>query len=144
MLGKAKQSVWWPGLGKQLENVVRSCHICSNFHSPPTEPMISTIFLQFPWQKVGTDLFTWKSISNRLLIQVYWSCQIVIWDFWRCNCQNEAYLYQIQHSARSAILQKTSVFAWQLQELSQTYSFKHTACSPRYPARKAERAIGIF
>jgi len=57
---KAKQSIWWPGLGKQLEDVVRSCHICSKFRSPPSEPMISTTFPQFPWQKVGTDLFTWK------------------------------------------------------------------------------------
>ena len=57
---KAKQSVWWPGLGKQLENVVKFCHTCSKFRSPSTEPMLFTLFPELPWQKVETDLFTWQ------------------------------------------------------------------------------------
>jgi len=54
-----------------LENVVKSCHICSKFCSAPTEPMISTPFSQLPWQKVGVDLFTWKK-AKYLLVFGFW------------------------------------------------------------------------
>ena len=54
---RAKHSVWWPGLSRQLEEIVRSCPQCQK-HSPlRPEPLIPSQLPQLPWQKVGTDLF---------------------------------------------------------------------------------------
>ena len=58
---RAKNSVWWLGLEKQLETMVTNCNICCQFSIQPTEPLISTPFPQLPWQKVRVDLFTWKA-----------------------------------------------------------------------------------
>ena len=44
--------------------------ICRQFSIQPTEPLIPTSFPQLPWQKVGVDLFTWKTAKYLLLIDI--------------------------------------------------------------------------
>ena len=39
------RSVWWPGISSQIERLVKTCSHCGT---------------HFPWQKIGTDLFTLK------------------------------------------------------------------------------------
>ena len=41
---RARQSVWWPGLGRQLEEVTRSCVECSKHRVQAPEPLIPSIF----------------------------------------------------------------------------------------------------
>ena len=60
---RARESVWWPGISKELEELVSRCHKCSlkgratdNYTLP-----------DLPWQKVAADMFEWKK-SNYLLI----------------------------------------------------------------------------
>ena len=68
---RAKVSVRWPGLGKQITDTVQSCKICCKFGCQPVEPLLSTPFPELPWQKVGMDLFTWKSTKYLLVIDYY-------------------------------------------------------------------------
>ena len=56
---RAKQSVWWPKIGKHIEEV-QKCLVCSQYRHQSIEPLIPTSFPDYPWQKVATDLFTWK------------------------------------------------------------------------------------
>ena len=69
---RAQQSVWWPGLSKQLENLVTNCAECCKNRSQNAELLIPTSFPKMPWQKVGSDLFMWKN-SHYLLIIDYFS-----------------------------------------------------------------------
>lgn len=72
---RARQSVWWPGLSTQLEEVVKACKTCCIHQQQRPEPLIPSELPQLPWQKVGTDLFEWKSHNylwhRRLLLQVH-------------------------------------------------------------------------
>ena len=72
---RAQQSVWWPGLGRQLEEVTRSCMECCNNRSQAPEPLIPSIFPTLSWQRVATDLFEWQG-SKYVLIVDYYSCYI--------------------------------------------------------------------
>ena len=65
---RAKHSVWWPELSRQLEVIVRSCPQCQK-HSP-LRPEPSQL-PQLPWQKVGTDLFEWKKSTYLLVVDFY-------------------------------------------------------------------------
>ena len=47
---RARQSVWWPGLGRQLEEVIRSCTKCCKDRPQAPEPLIPSIFPTLPWQ----------------------------------------------------------------------------------------------
>ena len=54
----AHQSVFWPGLDNQIEQVVGRCETC--LKSLPSKPIVSLLPHELPtrpWQKVGSDLF---------------------------------------------------------------------------------------
>ena len=69
---RARQSVWWPGINRQLEDIILSCLECCKERQPPTPPLKPSEFPKLPWETVGTDLFYWKG-SNYLLIVDYFS-----------------------------------------------------------------------
>ena len=58
MLARARQTVYWPGMDRDINNHVSSCHQCRT-HAPslPQEPLISTEIPDYPFQRVATDLF---------------------------------------------------------------------------------------
>jgi transposase InsO family protein len=68
---RAKQSVWWPGLSKTLEETVKTCILCAKTSSQRAEPMIPSILPDRPWQKVGTDLFHHKKNTFVLVVDYY-------------------------------------------------------------------------
>ena len=65
---RAQSSVWWPGLSRQLEALVRSCTACAVERCNPSEPMISSDTVLRPWQKVGTDMFVYKQATYLLVV----------------------------------------------------------------------------
>ena len=42
---RAIQSVWWPGLSKQIEDLVKNCSICARHKPDQAEPLQTTPFL---------------------------------------------------------------------------------------------------
>ena len=66
-------SLVWPGMGKQLGNLVQQCRECYKDQVEQAEPLILTILPPLPWQRVRTDLFEWKN-SSYFLIADYYSC----------------------------------------------------------------------
>ena len=68
---RAKQSVWWPGLSTQLEDLVRSCSECIKFQSQRAEPLKSSPMPSLPWKRVATDLFEWKKTTYLLIVDYY-------------------------------------------------------------------------
>lgn len=65
---RAKHSVWWPALSRQLEETVKSCPVCRKHSSPRPEPLIPSELPQLPWQKVRTDLFEWNHSTYLLMV----------------------------------------------------------------------------
>ena len=64
-------TVWWPGLSRQVEELVKACHTCQqNAHSHP-EPLIPTVFLQRPWQNVGMDLMEFRKAPYLIVVDHY-------------------------------------------------------------------------
>ena len=68
---QAGQSVWWLGLSKQLEDLVKTCRVCCKYQSPKADPLIPSKLLKLPWQKVGTDLFEWNKSTYLLIVDYY-------------------------------------------------------------------------
>ena len=74
---RAKQSVWWPGLSKQIEDLVDKCDKCSKERQNRVAPMIPSDVPERPWQTVGSDLFELNG-SNYLLVVDYLSAFVEI------------------------------------------------------------------
>lgn len=57
---RAKTSVWWPGLSKQLEELAARCPNCVKERVNPAESVIPSELPDRPWQKVSADVFELK------------------------------------------------------------------------------------
>ena len=67
----ASQSVWWPRLSKQLEELVKKCRECCKYQNQRAEPLIPSKIPELPWQKVGSDLFEWNKSTYLLIVDYY-------------------------------------------------------------------------
>ena len=69
---RATQSVWWPGISKEIQQLVENCQICCQKRINHPEPLYPPDFPQRPWQKVATDLMEYQK-SSYLVVTVYYS-----------------------------------------------------------------------
>ena len=68
---RAKISVWWPGISKQINDLIERCSVCVRESSPRRELLIPSKLPDYPWQKIGTDLFYMKSFNYILIIDYF-------------------------------------------------------------------------
>jgi hypothetical protein len=71
-MSRAKETIWWPGITRQIEDTVNSCEICIKHRQPVTEPMLSSEIPTRPWQVIGADLAEHEN-KKYLVIQDYYS-----------------------------------------------------------------------
>ena len=64
--------VWWPGISKHIKYLIEHCSICIRKNSPNKEPLIPTNLPDYPWQKIGMDLFFMNG-ANYLVAVDYFS-----------------------------------------------------------------------
>ena len=74
---RALQSMWWPALSIQLEELVTKCAECCRHRIQNSEPLLPGKFPKLPCETVTTDLFVWNN-SHYLLIIDYFSRYIEI------------------------------------------------------------------
>jgi transposase InsO family protein len=143
----ARNTVWWLGINKQLDEVVRNRRTCAETRSDKAEPMMCLEFPNRSWEKVASDLFEHNKQSYLLVVDYY-------------SRYNEiARLYST--SSNAVINHLKSIFARHRipqtfisdngpqycgnasREFAKSYGFEHITSSPRYPQsnRLAERAV---
>ena len=99
---RARQSIWWPGLSKQLE-MVKCCTECCKVQTQRFKPLIPSCLPELPWQKFGTDLFEWKQntyVSSHcwLLLSFHWDFQVQSHNCrWR-HCAYQKHFHQTRNS----------------------------------------------
>ena len=69
MLSKGSSVYVVPGMSTEIGEMIQKCNICNKHNPQRPEPLISSEFPELPWQKLGTDLFTWKGF-NYLLVTI--------------------------------------------------------------------------
>ena len=69
---RARDVIFWPGLNKQIEEVVSKCETClAHRNKQQKEPMIIHPLPMLPWNKVGTDLFEIGNDHYLILVDYY-------------------------------------------------------------------------
>ena len=58
---QARTSVWWPGISKQINEMIRNCETCCQNFQIQSDFMISPTLPERPWEKIGTDMFELKT-----------------------------------------------------------------------------------
>ena len=145
---RAKASVWWPGLSKQVEDLVHGCRRCAEHKNEFTEPLIPSVTPERPWQIVGTDLFHLKG-NTYILVVDYFSRYV------------EVALLMSSQSSQDVIKALKSIFArhgvpevvrsdngpqyssGEFQKFAKDWGFQSSISSPKYAQSngEAERAV---
>ena len=69
---RAKLSVWWPTISKDMEKVVGDCPECpKNRPTQRNQPLQPSELPERPWAKLGTDLFEVQKKSYLVVIDYY-------------------------------------------------------------------------
>jgi len=144
---RARQSVWWPNISKDLEKLVKNCPQCIKHQSQQVEPLIPTQLPSLPWQRVGADIFHWKG-DNYLLIVDYYSRFIEIAHLDRMTAE-EVISRTKSIFARHGIPEEfisdngPQFSSHSFLKFSQEYGFDHITSSPLFPQSNgaAERAV---
>ena len=70
MKGLARSHVWWPGMDKQIENLVWSCQACqSTRNQPPVVPLHPWPWSTSPWERIHVD-FAGPFLGSMFLVLV--------------------------------------------------------------------------
>ena len=68
---RAKNSVWWPGISKMLTKLVTECPVCVRDSTVRKEPLMPTSLPDYPWQVVGSDLFSLKGEQYLVVVDYF-------------------------------------------------------------------------
>ena len=69
---RARETVFWPGINRQIEDMVKACETClTNRSQQRREPLIPSEIADYPFQMVGTDLFYWNGQDFLLTVDYY-------------------------------------------------------------------------
>ena len=146
-LARSRQSVWWPGIRREILEMVDKCPICYKHRSQKAEPLLPTQFPERPWQFVGSDLFEWKS-SPYLLVVDYHSRFIEIAKLSSTGSQAiVTHMKSIfaRHGIPEALRSDNGpqYSADLFSQFADEYGFVHNPSSPKYPQSngEAERAV---
>ena len=144
---RARQSVWWPGINKEIETMIQKCLVCCKHRTQHAEPLRPTPFPENPWQKVATDLFEWKK-TTYLLVVDYYSRYIEISSL--TNTTSKAVIQRMKtifarHGIPECLMSDNGpqFSSKEFHQFSKEYSFVHKTSSPNYPQAngEAERAV---
>ena len=136
---RAKDSVYWININRDIETTVKSCHICQE-HQPAQqhESLLPHEVPSRPWEVVGTDMFFFND-ADWLIIADYYSKFPIVRKMPR-PCLSSSVV-----SVTKQIFSETGVpsrvvsdngphFASACYaELSKKMAFRHVTSSPRYP-----------
>uniref|UniRef100_A0A8C8DE10 Gypsy retrotransposon integrase-like protein 1 n=1 Tax=Oryzias sinensis TaxID=183150 RepID=A0A8C8DE10_9TELE len=69
---RAKESVFWPGINKDIETFISKCETCQKHRSKQSkDPMVVSELAVAPWHKVGMDLFHLRGKDYLVVIDYY-------------------------------------------------------------------------
>ena len=144
---RAKASVWWPGLSKQLGDLVQQCTTCAKERYVPPETLMPSALPQRPWQKVGTDLFEWHK-NTYVLIVDYFSRYIEVAKMQattsRATVEHCKSIFA-RHGVPEIVMSDNGpqYSSGDFASFAEEYGFTHITSSPKFPQSngEAERAV---
>ncbi|XP_055903115.1 uncharacterized protein K02A2.6-like [Eupeodes corollae] len=134
-----RQSFWWPGSSKEMEEFVRTCTTCLQYLVPRHEPLISSTLPERPWHTIAMDLCVCYG-KTFLVISDYFSRFPAI-----VQLENQTSRCIIKHLksifARFGIPeivrtdngpQFATVQSSEFRQFAQCWGFKHITSSPHF------------
>ena len=145
---RAKQVVWWPGLSRQIQDMVEPCHTCAKHRINKPEPLCPSPFPERLWQVSETDLFYSQSVDYLLAVD-YFSQFVAVAPLRKNKTVTEVIRALKAIFARNGIPEKVRsdnglpFDSTDYTHFATKWGFEISPSSPRYPQSngEAERAV---
>ncbi|XP_060558164.1 uncharacterized protein K02A2.6-like [Ruditapes philippinarum] len=149
-LERAKDSIFWPGMSKQIKEYVSKCSICLTYRDANTkEPLMTTEFPKRPYQKIAADLFHFQGKEYLLTIDYY--SRFFEIDHLQNTTSKTVILKLQKQMSRLSIPEVfvsdngTQFSSSEFKEFAKEWGFEHRTSSPGYPQSNglAEKGVDI-
>ncbi|KAK3098958.1 hypothetical protein FSP39_024697 [Pinctada imbricata] len=144
---RAKETVFWIGLSKQVEDLVKNCDKCQMNANDRPEPLMTTNLPSRPWEKLGTDMFEYKG-SQYLLVIDYYSRYVEVAKLTSTSSEtivNHLKSIFSRHGIPEVLRSDNGpqYASKYFADFASQYGFSLVTSSPRYPQSngEAERAV---
>ena len=138
--GRAKASIWWPGLSREVQDMVE---VCAKYRQMRAEPLMPTSFPERPWQMIATDLFELDKLSY-LIVMDYFSRYIEVAAMQKTSKSLEVIRALKAIFARHGIPKEErsdngpQYTSAEFTNFAKEWGFEHTTSSPRFPKSNGE------
>ena len=150
---RAKETVYWPGMNEQLEQLILSCQLCLKYSRSKDKNMPNTALgyeiPSVPWSKVATDIFHFISKSYLLVVD-YTSRFLIVREIKSMSAQHIAEHFRLifsEYSWPDTLVSDSGpcYVAKTFASLMKEYAVNHITSSPHYPQCKglAEKFVQI-
>jgi hypothetical protein len=144
---RARQAIWWPGMSKQIGELVANCRVCCKDTIPPPEPLIPTPRPSQPWIKVATDLFEFRQHTYLLVID-YTSRYVEIAQLNRItSAEVIKHLKNIfaRHGIPEVVISDNGpqYASQEFRAFATDYGFTHLTSSPGHASGNGEAERGV-
>ena len=134
---RARNSVWWPEMSQQIQEFVKKCAICAKESRANLQPMIATQLPDYPWQRVGTDLFQLKGSTYIIVIDYFSRYPEVI----KLKGTTSGHVIGIPETVVSDNGPQYS--SQEFTDFARQYDFCHLTSSPLYPQSNGQAERGV-
>ena len=144
----ARESVYWPNINKDIEQMVKACEICQKLQpSNQKEPLKPHDIPSTPWTKLASDLFTIEG-EDFLLVTDYHSKYPVVTNLSNTKCETVAKAISSTFSLfgppQEIVTNNGPQYIGKpFEQMCWKWNVQHTTSSPRYPRSNglAERTV---
>ena len=141
-INRAKLCVYWPGIRKEIEDLVSNCSLCITYHNAQQrEIFIEHEVPDAPWIKVGVDLFSLFE-ENYIIIVDYYSKYVDVSHLRNetatCVINNTKKTFSRYGIPKLVFSDNGSQFTnEEFKKFANEWDFSHDTSSPEYPKSKA-------
>ena len=145
---RACEVVWWPGMSRDIRDLVKECIKCEEFRRKPKEPLITTPLPEKPWWRIAVDLFE-KDGENYLVTVDYYSRYISVHEL-KDSTEAKVIVAELEKLFCMIGVPNTIVsdngpqfIADCFKKFVTKWDIDHVTSSPKYPQSngEAERAV---
>ena len=135
---RARDCVFWPGISVEIKDMVKSCQLCLIYSSQQAkEPLQPHELPTRPWQRVGSDLMSWKG-KDYLIVSDYFSLFPIV------SVLNKATSGTVISSLKDTFATHgipdtlmtdngPQYSSREFEEFAKDWKFEHITSSPHYP-----------
>ena len=144
---RAKMSVWWPGMSGQIEEFVNTCPHCVKTTTLPKEPLMPTPLPDYPWQRIGSDLFLLDG-KNYLIVVDYFSRYPEIVELPSTSSPRVISAMKslfARHGIPEVVVSDNGpqFSSHEFSEFARMYNFTHQTSSPHFPQSNGQAERGV-